>query len=169
MPVIDRNASLPCWLIYAVVSPASPRRRDDLRALFQQLGREMSEDEFSASFERIDINRDGRIQFGEFLAWYNIQTSAEQKKVRALKVEAELRRRLASGELTPEQSKAARSRLALAELVRRLENGELDADQVKAVRARLAVAAALGVPGARLAHAGKSDPEVTSQLAYRLP
>ena len=124
----------------------------------------MSDDEFSANFSCIDVNRDGRIQFGEFLAWYNLQTSAEQKKVRALKAEAELRRRLESGELSPEQRKAARSRLALAELVRRLENGELNADQAKSLRARLGVAAALGVPGTRLTDTGEPELGVT-QLA----
>ena len=127
-----------------------PLRRDELMALFEQLGRELSDDEFNTSFERVDVNKDGKIQFGEFLTWYQMQTTSEQKKVRALKVEAELRRRLASGELTPDESRAARSRLALAELVRRLENGQLDEEQAKAVRVRLGVAAALGVPGAKL-------------------
>jgi Ca2+-binding EF-hand superfamily protein len=115
------------------------------KELFVNLGRELSDDEFDASFDNIDEDKDGLIQFNEFLTWYNAQTAAEQKKIRALKVEAELRRRLASGELTPEQSKAARSRLVLAELVRRLQNGELDEEQAKAVRARLSVVAALGV------------------------
>lgn len=127
-----------------------PLRRDELKALFDQLGRELSDDEFNTSFQHLDVNKDEKIQFGEFLAWYNMQTTSEQKKVRALKVEAELRRRLASGELTPDESRAARSRLALAELVRRLENGQLDDEQAKAVRVRLGVAAAFGVPGANL-------------------
>jgi Ca2+-binding EF-hand superfamily protein len=73
------------------------------------LGRELSDDEFDASFDNIDEDKDGLIQFNEFLTWYNAQTAAEQKKIRALKVEAELRRRLASGELTPEQSKTSQA------------------------------------------------------------
>ena len=118
-----------------------------VRALFEQLGRHLSDDEFDTSFDRIDVNKDGKIQFGEFLGWYNLQSYSEQKKIRALKAEAELRRRIASGELTPDQIRAARSRLAMAELIRRLENGELDEDQAKAVRTRLKVASAFGVPG----------------------
>ena len=78
----------------------------------------MTDDEFDVAFRKVDTNGSGKIEFDEFFAWYTEQTEADKRMVRALKVEAELRRRLGTGELEPEEKRAVRSRLAMVELRR---------------------------------------------------
>eukprot|EP01045_Picozoa_sp_COSAG04_P015702 COSAG04_NODE_1261_length_7504_cov_2.488184_11_plen_159_part_00 len=138
--------------------------------MFEGLGKNMTDDEFDVAFRKVDTNGSGKIEFDEFFAWYTEQTEADKRMVRALKVEAELRRRLGTGELEPEEKRAVRSRLAMVELrrsapspsarpavhfpgaiaqaaivCRRVESHELEPEQAKKVRARLAVLAAMGV------------------------
>ena len=142
--------------------------------MFEGLGKNMTDDEFDVAFRKVDTNGSGKIEFDEFFAWYTEQTEADKRMVRALKVEAELRRRLGTGELEPEEKRAVRSRLAMVELrrsapspsarpccsfprrnrsgraaivCRRVESHELEPEQAKKVRARLAVLAAMGVGG----------------------
>ena len=86
--------------------------------MFEGLGKNMTDDEFDKAFDKVDTNGSGKIEFDEFFAWYTEQTEADKRMVRALKVEAELRRRLGTGELEPEEKRAVRSRLAMVELRR---------------------------------------------------
>lgn len=48
----------------------------EFRGLMLSLGREMRDDAVTASFLKIDGNRDGRINFEEFRAWWLQGTAA---------------------------------------------------------------------------------------------
>ena len=101
---------------WAAIAGSADRALDrvQLRLVFEQLGRTPSDAEFEAAFRCIDASGSATVEFGEFVAVYREQSVAEQKQIRALKVEAELKRRLASGKLSPEQEEAVSARLGAA-------------------------------------------------------
>jgi hypothetical protein len=109
----DEAQLLACW---SAIAGGAERvlSSEQLRLVFEQLGRRMSDQAFDVAFRRIDVNSSGTVEFGEFVVFYREQSVEEQKQIRALKVEAELRRRLATGQLSPEQEQAVRDRLGVA-------------------------------------------------------
>ncbi len=44
--------------------------REEFAALVSSLGAELSEDRVGVAFRAIDVNGNGRIEFGEFCAWW---------------------------------------------------------------------------------------------------
>eukprot|EP01043_Picozoa_sp_COSAG02_P092603 COSAG02_NODE_29203_length_574_cov_0.764211_1_plen_136_part_01 len=87
---------------------------DQLRLVFEQLDRQLSDEAFDGVFRDIDQNGNGTVEFSEFVAFYQSSSLAEQKQIRALNVEAELKRRLAEGLLSTEQQQAVRDKLGVA-------------------------------------------------------
>ena len=82
----------------------------DLRKVFSQLGRHLSDSEFDSAFAAMDADGSGEIEFAEFVAFYRSQSAEERQKTRGLKVKAELFRRLKNGELSAEQECVLRER-----------------------------------------------------------
>ena len=99
------------WEKLAGTSPDSSLSRAQLRNVYVMLGRALTDEEFDSSFAKMDSNGSGDIEYEEFVVFYQSQSAAEQWKVRALKAEAELLRRLEAGELTDAEATDVRERL----------------------------------------------------------
>lgn len=102
-----------CWARIAGGADGATLSPPQVRGVLSQLGRQLSEEEFAAAFERMDTDANGTIEFSEFAKFYKTSTIAEKQKIRALRAHSELRRRLDNGELSPEEEVAVRQRLEL--------------------------------------------------------
>ena len=82
-----------------------------LREVFKMLGRSITDDAFEEAFQQMDGDGSGLIEFDEFVVFYRSQSDEERLKIRKLKAEAELRRRLVSGLLSASQEVLVRNLL----------------------------------------------------------
>lgn len=70
-----------------------------LRRVFEQLGRQLSDEEFDEAFRRIDVDGNGTVEFDEFVTFYRSSSSEEQRHIRALRAEVDVEPVTAMNEL----------------------------------------------------------------------
>ncbi len=102
-----------CWAAVAGGQVDATLSAGQVRAVLEELGKRLSDEESAAAFKAMDTNGSGVIEFPEFVKFYNASTVAEQKKIRALRAHQELVRRLESGSLAPDEERLVRERLGL--------------------------------------------------------
>eukprot|EP01043_Picozoa_sp_COSAG02_P048017 COSAG02_NODE_4669_length_5113_cov_2.348424_2_plen_325_part_00 len=102
-----------CWAAVAGGQVDATLSAGQVRAILEELGKRLSDEESAAAFKAMDTNGSGVIEFPEFVKFYNTSTVAEQKKIRALRAHQELIRRLESGSLAPDEERLVRERLSL--------------------------------------------------------
>lgn len=102
-----------CWVSVAGGKAGATLSEQQVRGVLTELGKHLSDKEFAEAFKAMDTNGSGVIEFPEFVEFYKASTAAEQKKIRALKAQEELLRRLNSGMLTADEERLVRQRLAL--------------------------------------------------------
>ena len=65
----DEAQLLACW---SAIAGGAERvlSSEQLRLVFEQLGRRMSDQAFDVAFRRIDVNSSGTVEFEEFVKWH---------------------------------------------------------------------------------------------------
>lgn len=133
-----------CWVSVAGGAVGAALSAQQVRGLLAELGRNLGDEDFDAAFKAMDSDSSGAIEFPEFVEFYKASSAAEKKKIRGLRAQEELLRRLEGGELTLDEERIVRQRLSLPP---RSSSLELQDSSHKGE----------GTIGAKVEHGGQAD------------